>query len=410
MRPACFAPLWRSPSAPPMPGHIPTPTTGPHHGRPGRPHRVHARRAVESGRTISAARLAALTILTLLVACAQPAVAPRAPEPAAAASTTPSSDAHVAAAPTQTAALVPIKFVISTLAASIAPVVIAKEAGFTARQGLDVDLVIARSGSEAMAALLSQDAALGSIGGNAIINASASGAELVAVAVQQVRFTYQVMSDPTLQTFADLRGKRLGVADVGGSSDLATQYALDKFGLRRGEDVAVVALGSQNERLGGLQAGAVAAAMLQAPFTAAARKAGYKVLINYADEEYEAPITTIVTHRAYLRDHPDVVQRYVTALVDATHYFKTDRQGTLDIIGRFLGQDDPETLEDIYRESAGPIMLEVPTPRAATFANAIKDIAAHNENAARINPNDLVDDRFVRQLVDSGYVDRLYGR
>ncbi len=377
-----------------------------------RPRRPAARTAARRSFTT-----ACVALLALLAACAQPAAAPRAPDAAKAPSAPPAGAAaagatppQAAAASTQPAALQPLKFVISTINASIAPTVVAKEAGFTARQGLDVDLVIARSGSEAMAALLSQDAPLGSIGGNAIINASASGADLVAVAVQQVRFTYQVMSDPSLQTFADLRGKRLGVADVGGSSDLATQYALDKFGLRRGEDVAVVALGSQNERLGGLQAGAVAAAMLQAPFTASAREAGYKTLFNFANEDYEAPITTVVTNRAYLRDHPDVVRRYVTALVDAIHYFKTERAGTLAIVGRFLGLDDPAALDEIYSESAGPVLLEAPLPRAATFASAIKDIAAHNENVARLNPNDLVDDRFVRELMDSGYIDRLYGR
>jgi ABC-type nitrate/sulfonate/bicarbonate transport system substrate-binding protein len=174
--------------------------------------------------------------------------------------------------------------------------------------------------------------------------------------------------------------------------------------------VAVVALGSQAERLGGLQAGAVSAVMLQAPFTASARKSGFKVLFNYADEDYEVPITTIVTTRGYLRDHPDVVRRYVTALVDATHYFKTDREGTMAIMGRFLNVDDRDALEEIYRESAGPVMLEAPLPRAAIFANAIKDIAAHNEAAGRLNANDLIDDHFVRELIDSVYVDRLYGR
>ena len=51
------------------------------------------------------------------------------------------------------------------------------------------------------------------------------------------------MAGPELSSPADLRGRRLGVADVGGSSDLAAQYMLDKFGLRRGEDVFVVSLG-----------------------------------------------------------------------------------------------------------------------------------------------------------------------
>jgi NitT/TauT family transport system substrate-binding protein len=337
----------------------------------------------------------------VLAGCASPAAAP------GGSSAAPAS-AAAAAAPAP--ALQPLKFVISTIGASIAPIIVAKDAGFAARQGLDVELVITRSGSEAMAALLSQDAPIGSIGGNAIVNASAGGAELVAVAVQQRRFTYQVMAGPELQTFADLRGRRLGVADVGGSSDLAAQYALDKFGLRRGEDVAVLSLGSQNERLGGVQAGAVAAAMLQAPFTAAARKAGLHAIFDYAAESYEVPITTVVTSRAYLGAQPDVVRRYLTALVDAIHYYKTEREGTLAIVGRFLGEDDRETLDEIYRESAGPVMLEVPLPTADLFANAIEQIAPHNEAVARLRPDELIDDHFVRELDESGYIRALYGR
>ena len=250
-----------------------------------------------------------------------------------------------------------------------------------------------------MAALLSQDAALGSIGGNAIINASASGAELVAVAVQQVRFTYQVMSDPSLQTFADLRGKR-------SASPTSAARPISPPNTRSTSSACGAAKTwpsspRQPERTAlGLRPAPLPPPCSKPPSPPPPAKSATKSS-SITPTRIRGAITTIVTHRAYLRDHPDVVQRYVTALVDATHYFKTDRQGTLSIIGRFLGQDDPETLEDIYRESAGPIMLEVPTPRAATFAAAIHDIAPHNENAARINPNDLVDDRFIRQLVDS---------
>jgi NitT/TauT family transport system substrate-binding protein len=288
--------------------------------------------------------------------------------------------------------------------------VVAQEAGFLARQGLDAELIAARVAREAMAAVVSQEVPIGAIGGNAVINASAGGGELTMVAMQQLRFTYQVMAGPELRTFPDLRGRRLGIADVGGTSDLATQYALDKFGLRRNDDVTVMVLGSQNERLGGLQAGAVHASMLQAPFTAAARKSGYHSIFDYADEDYEVPVSTIVTSRAYLRSQPDVIRRFVTAMVDAIHYFKTEREGTMAIMGRFLREEDSDILLELYRESAGPVLAEAPYPSLRAVANALQQIVEHNPDAARLRAEELIDDRFVRELDQSGYIARLYGR
>jgi ABC-type nitrate/sulfonate/bicarbonate transport system substrate-binding protein len=72
----------------------------------------------------------------------------------------------------------------------VAPLVLAQEVGFAQRHGVDIEMFIARSGSEAMAALLSQDAPIGSLSGNAVGNAAASGADLVVMAVNQPRLTY----------------------------------------------------------------------------------------------------------------------------------------------------------------------------------------------------------------------------
>ena len=174
--------------------------------------------------------------------------------------------------------------------------------------------------------------------------------------------------------------------------------------------MALVSLGSQNERLGGLQAGAVQAAMLNAPFTAAARRAGYHPLFDFAEEDYQLPGSGTVTSRAFLASQPEVVRRFVTALVDSIHYFKTEREGTIAIMGRFLKQDNLEVLEELYRESAGPAMAEAPYPSPVAIGNALQELAARNEAAARLRPEDLVDDRFVRALDESGYIRALYGR
>ena len=44
------------------------------------------------------------------------------------------------------------------------------------------------------------------------------------------------------------------------------------------------------------------------------------------------------------------------------------------------------------------------------MTNALAQVVRTNEGAARLNPADLVDDRFVRELDASGYIDALYGR
>jgi NitT/TauT family transport system substrate-binding protein len=352
--------------------------------------------------------LAAASVAGIL-ACAPPSPAPG----ASAASAVPagaSSASAAAVAAERAPAPRPLKMTLGTISATNAPVVVAQSAGFAARRGLDVELVAARSASEAMAAVISRDAPLGAMGGAAVINAGAAGAEVVSVALQQSRLTQQLLVNREIRTVGDLRGKRIGVADVGGSTDLAAQYLLDKAGLRRGEDVAIAALGSANERVGGLEAGAVQAAMLTEPFAAAARKAGYQVLFDFGEEEYELPSSSVTTTRTYVETEPETVRGFIAALVDAIHYIKTDREGTMAIIGGFLQQDDREVLEAIYREASGSAMPEAPYPSVRAFANGLEQIAPQNPAVRQVRAEDLVDDRFVRELDQSGYIGALYGR
>jgi NitT/TauT family transport system substrate-binding protein len=344
-----------------------------------------------------------------LLSCATPT---RAPDTTTASVSAAGAPAPRGAAPAAERAPAPraLKMTLGTISATNAPVVVARSAGFAARRGLEVELVAARSASEAMAAVVSRDAPIGAMGGAAVINAGAAGADVVSVALQQSRLTQQLLVRPEIRTVADLRGKRIGVADVGGSTDLAAQYLLDKAGLRRAEDVAIAALGSANERVGGLEAGAVQGAMLTEPFAAAARKAGYQVLFDFGEEDYELPSSSVTTTRSYLESDPESVRAFVAAVVDSIHYIKTDREGTMAIMGEFLQQDDREVLEAIYREASGSAMPEAPYPSVRAFANGLEQIATQNPTVRQVRPEDLVEDRFVRELDQSGYIRALYGR
>ena len=191
--------------------------------------------------------------------------------------------------------------------------------------------------------------------------------------------------------------------DVGGS-DLATQYALDKFGLRPRRRRRR-RLPRQPERAPWRPAGRRRRRRhAPGPLTAAARKVGCKSPLQLRRRGVRGA-ATIVTHRAYLRDHPDVIQRYVTAIIDATDYFKTDRghpqhHRPLPRPGRSRNPRrhlpaNPQPRSCSKSRSRAPPPLP---PPSTTSRRTTKTPPAST-------PTTCVDDRFIRQLVDSGCVE-----
>lgn len=357
----------------------------------------------------------ALLALALALACSRgaspaPTTAPAASPAASAGGQATAAPAANAAAPTAPPRREAVRFPYSALSMAQLPHWITYDAGLYEREGLDVTMDYVASSTVLAPALLSGEIGLAYAGQEVAIASGVQGGDMVIVGGGIDKPLFWLTTMPSIHSPDDLRGKRIGVADVGGSTDLAAQYFLDKVGLRRGDDVVVSSLGSSNERIGGLQAGAVQGAMLTEPFGAAARKAGFHVLFDLADEDYPLPSSSVATTRTYAQAQPEVVQGFVTAIVDAIHYIKTDREGTMAIMGRFLQQDDRDVLEAIYREASGSAMPEAPYPSVQAFANAIEQVAPRNAAVRELRAEDLVDERYVRALDDSGYIRSLYGR
>ena len=60
----------------------------------------------------------------------------------------------------------------------------------------------------------------------------------------------------------------MAVSRFGSSSDFATRYALDKFGLVPDKDVTILEIGSQPARFAALESGKMQAAMVAIPLRA----------------------------------------------------------------------------------------------------------------------------------------------
>jgi ABC-type nitrate/sulfonate/bicarbonate transport system substrate-binding protein len=72
-----------------------------------------------------------------------------------------------------------------------------------------------------------------------VINASLRGADLVLIGNTGNSLVFSIMSRPELRQAAQLRGKKVGVTRLGGSTDWALEAALKQWNLERGHITVV---------------------------------------------------------------------------------------------------------------------------------------------------------------------------
>jgi NitT/TauT family transport system substrate-binding protein len=130
----------------------------------------------------------------------------------------------------------------------MAPLWITQERGFFRKYGLDVQLVFIESGSTAVQSLISNEVAFAQMAGPAVLQSRLRGSDVVLIAGSLNTMVYQLMVDKDITRPNQLKGKTIAVSRFGSSSDFATRYALDRFGLIPEKDVTILEIGSQPAR------------------------------------------------------------------------------------------------------------------------------------------------------------------
>ena len=296
----------------------------------------------------------------------------------------------------------------SAVAGSQAPLWITKEAGLFSKYGIDAFLIYLDGGSKAAQAMLAGDVPLAEVGGNASVVVHLRGGDLVLIMGLTNKLAYSLIVAPQIKRPEDLRGKKLTVSRFGSNSDYATRKILLKWGLQPDKDVAIIQLpGGQPTRLGALQAGQVSGLVAQPPVTAMARKLGLPILAGPEDFGTDYPTTPVAALGSFLREKPDVARRFVKAMVEGIHTYKTNKGFSIQVISKYMRVKDQEALEDSYAFFSN-LVPEKPYPTVKGVAEALEELGPREPKARSAKPEDFVDMRFVRELDESGFIDQLY--
>jgi hypothetical protein len=118
---------------------------------------------------------------------------------------------------------------------------------------------------------------------------------------------------------------------------------------------------------------------------------------------------TTTLHR--LREQEDFSERLMRVLVDSTHFLKTQKEETIELLKNPIADYYPGQLEkfiDSYEETTAEFETK-PYPRAEALVNVHKLSCMVYPEARTVNPLELWDTQTLRRLFSTGYVDNLYG-
>jgi NitT/TauT family transport system substrate-binding protein len=285
---------------------------------------------------------------------------------------------------------------------------ISKEAGLTAKNGLDVEFIYIESGSRITQAMLAGDLRLGNTGSGSAIQARAKGADTVIILSVMPTLPFQVVARAEIKKPEDLRGKKFAISTFGSTTDYGARFFLEKAGLKIGKDVIVLQVGGQSTRLAAIKQGAVDATLLGAPTLLVAKQFGLHILADLVDMGFHYDYGSIATTRSFIESNRDAVRKFVRGYVEGVHYFKTHAEESKKIMARYLRENESAVLDETYAYYSEKTAA-TPYPTREGIEPVISQIlpSAKGEKP-KLTFEDVADQSFVRELDRGGFIQSLY--
>lgn len=298
----------------------------------------------------------------------------------------------------------------STINPRITPLWIAQEKGYFQRYGIDTTLVFVRNTPLLIASMKSGSIPIAYGGGSGILNASVGEPDLKILATFTGKMTNNLVARPGIKTAKDLRGKVLGVQSIGGTNWMAALLWLEQLGLDlRRDNITIQPIGDQIVRSQALEAGKVDAAAIDTVFSKKLEQRGFTLLGDAHKTTIPFVGVDIVSTRGYIAEQPGTLESLIKALLESLAYVVAPKNQTavLDLIMKRLKIADVGFAEEGYQDLVRN-MARKPYPGIDGLRNVQRLTKAQNPRIAEMNVEDLIDNRFIRKLDESGFIDRLY--
>ena len=277
------------------------------------------------------------------------------------------------------------------------PLWVAQDLGIFARQGLTTDLVFIGTSAYGIPALVSGDMAIFSGSPETAAQAVANGAELVIFASAPPT-PYKLIAQPQYKTVDDLKGKKVGIDRIGGSSYYATRRMLQRLGLRPEAVEFIQVAGGGAQRVAAFRSGMITA-VVSTIERFEREKVPHFVLADAIDLGVRVIGSSYTTTNSFLAQNRDVLQRFTRALIEANQWCleRKNKDAVLRVASQRLKTSDAEVLEQNYRMYVAPLAV-FPLTNVEDLKTNLADFAETNPKLKELKLAQFVDNSFVARV------------
>ncbi|MGZ8482696.1 MAG: ABC transporter substrate-binding protein [Candidatus Binatia bacterium] len=286
----------------------------------------------------------------------------------------------------------------------------AQELGLFAKHGVEAEVVYLRSSPMQMTALSTGEVQFAASGGSPVLGAATAGQDIKIIASPSNRLTYDLVVRPEIKEAKDLRGKRFGITSIGGTVWMAAYLALEHLGLDAHRDqIRINAIGNQTILAQAMESAQIDATLLDPFLSRRTKSKGLPVLIELQRAKIPFTNTAWAVSGSFFRERPETVEAVLKAMIEAQAYITApaNRNSVLQIMARHMKLNDLALLEDGYQDLLVGLERK---PYAALdgLRNIQRIMSTINPKASHAKVEEIIDNRIVRKLDESGFIDGLY--
>jgi len=306
--------------------------------------------------------------------------------------------------------LTPLSAGFATIGQGAGPMMVTWQAGLFEKYGLEVPRPRIMGGAKGVVrGLMSGEIQLGNMAAPAPLRANLKGEADVVFLTGGIN-QQLIIGRPGIQSRDELAGKKIGFVGDGGLNDALVKFIIEKFnatgitGLRE----EPIAPGGQAE-LEALLSGKCDAVVGTPPECIEAHRKGCQYLVDFSEYGLNYALGGIAARRDYVLENPEITRKFIKAYVEGMHRYRTDRDFTVGVQAEYSGIADRTIAEETY-DLTRPGMPAVPYPVVMALQTLLNFMANELPEARNADASKFVDDRFIRELEENGFIASLSNR
>jgi ABC-type nitrate/sulfonate/bicarbonate transport system substrate-binding protein len=298
-------------------------------------------------------------------------------------------------------AAAPLRIAYSAISGAMASLWVAQEGGYFKHEGLDTELLYIGGGSLLIQSMLSGDVPFAYGPSVPVINATLRGADLALIGNTGNSLVFSIMSRPEIKQPLQLKGKKIGVTRLGGSTDWALDVALKQWGIERRE-LLLIQTGGMPEGLAALSSGGLDAVVLSPPSNFRAVKSGMHELVDVGQLGIVFPNTPLSTTRSFIKAQRDTTLRFLRGFTQGLNRLRNDKVFSMKVLSKYTKVVDPETLAELHQTYGVRYSGDrIPYVRAEGVEEILKRTPGKEAQDAKAA--EFIDNSLLKELEQTGW-------